>query len=63
MANVVYMDKVIWERSFGKMNQSNPQSPKLTSRTVFPVASVTKVLTVRIKLFNMSGLQIFYIGR
>ncbi|KAL9966146.1 hypothetical protein ACROYT_G024171 [Oculina patagonica] len=45
MANVVYMDQVIWERSFGKMNQSNPTSPKPSSKTVFPVASVTKVLT------------------
>ena len=46
MANVVYMDKVIWERSFGRMNKSNPTSPKLSSSTVFPIASVTKVLTV-----------------
>jgi len=45
MANVVYMDKVIWERSFGRMNKSNPTSPKLSSSTVFPIASVTKVLT------------------
>lgn len=45
MANVVYMDEVIWERSFGRMNKSNPTTPKVSSRTVFPIASVTKVLT------------------
>lgn len=46
MANVVYMGKVIWERSYGKMNRSNPSAPNLSSKTVFPVASVTKVFTV-----------------
>lgn len=46
MANVVYMDEVIWERSFGTMNNSNPAAPKLSSSTMFPIASVTKVLTV-----------------
>lgn len=45
MANVVYMDKVIWERSYGKMNRSSPSAPNLSSKTVFPVASVTKVFT------------------
>lgn len=41
------MDKIIWQRSFGKMNRSNPQAPPLSDRTAFPIASVTKVLTVR----------------
>jgi len=52
MANVVYMDKVIWERSFGRMNNSNPTAPKLSSSTVFPIASVTKVLTVSLTTVN-----------
>ena len=64
MANVVYMDKVIWEYSFGKMNQSDPTSPKPNSKTVFPVASLTKVLTVRIfDFFPMHQLQFLLADR
>jgi len=52
LANVVYMDQVIWQRSFGKMNRSNPQAPELSSRTVFPIASVSKVFTA-LMLYKM----------
>ena len=41
------MDKVIWQKEFGVMNNSETNKRKPTSRTIFPIASVSKVLTVR----------------
>ena len=45
--NIVYMDKVIWQREFGVMNNSETNKRKPASNTIFPIASVSKVLTVR----------------
>lgn len=44
--NIVYGDKVIWEKGLGVLNKTEqpPQSPN--SRTMYPCASVSKVLTV-----------------
>ena len=41
------MDKVIWQKEFGVMNNSETNKRKPTSSTIFPIASVSKVLTVR----------------
>ena len=41
------MDKVIWQGEYGVMNNSEIPKLKPTDKTVFPIASVTKVLTVR----------------
>lgn len=46
-ANIVYMDKVIWGGQFGVMNNSETPKRKPTATTIFPLASVSKVLTVR----------------
>ena len=43
----MYMDKVIWRGGFGVMNDSEIPKRKPTDETVFPIASVSKVLTVR----------------
>jgi CubicO group peptidase (beta-lactamase class C family) len=45
--NIVYGDKILWEGGFGVMNKSEkiPKAP--TSKTVYPCASISKVLTVR----------------
>ncbi|KAM7424936.1 hypothetical protein ABFA07_023571 [Porites harrisoni] len=43
--NIVYMDKVIWQKEFGVMNNSETNKRKPTSSTIFPIASVSKVLT------------------
>ena len=40
------MDKVIWQREYGVMNNSEIPKRKPTDQTVFPIASVSKVLTV-----------------
>ncbi|XP_078376227.1 putative beta-lactamase-like 1 isoform X2 [Oculina patagonica] len=45
-ANIVYMDKVIWRGEFGVMDNSKTPKQKPTTKTIFPIASVTKVLTV-----------------
>ena len=47
-ANIVYMDRVIWRGEYGVMNNSAIPKLKPTDKTIFPIASVTKVLTVRI---------------
>ncbi|XP_068716319.1 putative beta-lactamase-like 1 [Montipora foliosa] len=61
LANIVYMDKVVWQRRFGKKKggRSNYRSPKLSDTTVFPVASVTKVLTALMlyKLYHDKKVQ------
>ncbi|KXJ25699.1 putative beta-lactamase-like 1 [Exaiptasia diaphana] len=44
-ANLVYLDKVIWEGGFGVMNPNNSTSESPTSRTIYPCASLTKILT------------------
>ena len=41
------MDKVIWRGEFGVMNNSETPKRIPTDKTVFPIASVSKVLTVR----------------
>lgn len=48
------MDKVIWQRTFGNINggQSRKRSSELSKTMVFPVASVTKVLTVKLHSFR-----------
>lgn len=45
--NIVYDGKVIWSKTYGALNESAvvPQTP--LSSTLFPVASVSKVFTVR----------------
>jgi hypothetical protein len=45
-ANIVYQDNVIWEGGFGVLNKSEqpPRSPN--SRTLYPCASTSKILTV-----------------
>ena len=43
----MYMDKIIWRGEYGVMNNSAIPKLKPTDKTVFPIASVTKVLTVR----------------
>lgn len=46
MANVVYMDKVIWSVNLGKMVPSSNTWNPPTEHTPFPIASLAKVLTV-----------------
>ena len=46
-ANIVYRDKVIWEGQYGVMNNSEAPKRKPTVKTIFPIASGSKVLTVR----------------
>ncbi|KAK2564739.1 Beta-lactamase-like protein 2 [Acropora cervicornis] len=62
LANIVYMDKVIWQRTFGNINggQSRKRSSELSKTMVFPVASVTKVLTALMlyKLYHEKKVQI-----
>ena len=41
------MDQVIWEKQYGVMNNSEARKRKPTADTIFPIASVSKVLTVR----------------
>ena len=45
-ANVVYRDKVIWEGGFGLFKKAEQPPRKPTANTIYPVASVSKVLTV-----------------
>ena len=47
--NVVYYDKVIWETKL-KWNSTTMETTNETSDKLFPAASVTKVITVSIKL-------------
>ena len=58
--NIVYMDKVIWQMEFGVMNNSETNKRKPTSNTIFPIASVSKVLTVR---YETSQFFLFFILR
>ena len=58
MANIVYMDRVIWTGVFGRMNESDPTAPKLSNHTVFPIASGTKILTVS-DMLSSSKLRVF----
>ena len=41
------MDKVIWRGNYGVLNNSEIPKRKPTDETIFPIASVSKVLTVR----------------
>lgn len=50
--NIVYMNKVIWKRENGVMNNSETPKRKPSTTTVFPLASVSKVLTV-LMLFKL----------
>lgn len=43
----MYRDKVIWQAQFGVMNNSEVRKRKPTANSIFPVASVSKVFTVR----------------
>ena len=42
------MDKVIWQGEYGVMNNSEIPKLRPSVETIFPIASVSKVLTVRI---------------
>jgi len=44
-ANIVYMDRVIWRGEYGVLNNSQIPKRKPTDETIFPIASVSKVLT------------------
>ena len=50
-ANVVYRDSVIWSTNLGRMTV-NSSSSKLKPDAIFPVASLSKVVTVSNKLAN-----------
>jgi len=41
------MDRVIWRGEYGVLNNSQIPKRKPTDETIFPIASVSKVLTVR----------------
>ena len=49
MVNVVYYDEVIWETKL-RWNSTTMETTNKTSDKLFPAASVTKVITVSIKL-------------
>ncbi|KAK3741625.1 hypothetical protein QZH41_009779, partial [Actinostola sp. cb2023] len=51
-ANLVYMDSVIWEGGFGAMDRNDNVTTSPTSKTVYPCASLTKILTA-LMLFKL----------
>ena len=55
--NIVYMNKVIWKGENGVINDSETPKRKPSATTVFPLASVSKVLTVRKSKFLVNLLS------